>query len=102
METCPGHRHESSETRSRLWQARRILVDHDLRAREGIENRLLDLVGNGVGPDQRDIAIELEMELDEGQVAGGPGPEVMQVAHRGVGERDIANARAVRVRQLAV
>src|SRR5262245_26900812 len=71
--------------RMRRFVAFRILVDDHFGIGEGGVELGLDFVGDLVRADQRHPRIELEVELDEGEEAGAPGPEIVHGARRRMG-----------------
>jgi hypothetical protein len=55
-----------------------------------------------MGAHQGYVAIEFEMELDEGGISRGARTQIMQIADIGVGQRDISDLAPGRIRQFAV
>ena len=52
--------------------------------------------------DQGHVAVELQMELDEGRLARGAGAQIMQIAHLRIGQRDLADLAPRGIGQFAI
>src|SRR5215831_5645476 len=86
----------------RLGDAGRILVDDDLGIRKSRLDLRLDRIGNLVRLQQRQGAVDLQMQLDEDRPPRCPRSQVVDGEDAGIGRGDRPNPLALRVRQLAV
>ena len=76
---------EVTEPVGRLLQAVGILMDQHLGLGEGGAELGLHLVGDLVRLVEGDLAVHLQVQLDEGARPRGPGAQVVQRQHLGLG-----------------
>ena len=69
-------------------------MDEDRRSGHLAEDRLFDVVRNAVRLEQSHIGVHLDMQLDEPIDAGRARAQIVTAHGVGMGERDVANARA--------
>ena len=77
-------------------QARRVLVDRDVRTREPGTNRRLGVKGDAVGAGERHGVIQLQVQLDDRGLARLAGTQPMNAAYPGDGGGPLLEARYLR------